>query len=94
MSNRPADLLLDDICESIAKIERYTAGLDRAGFEADEKGVDAVVRNLEIIGEAPSGSEGAAEKGRGFFESHAVIHSPSAATVASGRAGRSGLFAR
>src|ERR1039458_3010414 len=52
MSNRPADLLLDDIRESIAKIERYTAGLDRAGFEADEKGVDAVVRNLEIIGEA------------------------------------------
>src|ERR1039457_2905600 len=52
MSNRPADLLLDDIRESIAKIERYTAGLDRTGFEADEKGVDAVVRNLEIIGEA------------------------------------------
>jgi hypothetical protein len=52
MSNRPADLLLDDIRESIAKIQHYTAGLDRAGFEADEKGVDAVVRNLEIIGEA------------------------------------------
>lgn len=52
MSNRPADLLLDDIRESIAKIGRYTAGLDQAGFEADEKGVDAVVRNLEIIGEA------------------------------------------
>ena len=52
MSNRSADLFLADIRESIARIERYTAGLDRAGFEADEKTVDAVVRNLEIIGEA------------------------------------------
>ena len=52
MSNRPADLFLADIRESIARIERYSAGLDRAGFEADEKTVDAVVRNLEIIGEA------------------------------------------
>jgi uncharacterized protein with HEPN domain len=52
MSNRPADLLLDDIRESIAKIERYTSGLDQTGFEADDKSVDAVVRNLEIIGEA------------------------------------------
>ena len=52
MSKRPADLFLDDIRESIARIERYTVGLERAGFEADEKTVDAVVRNLEIIGEA------------------------------------------
>ena len=52
MSNRSADLFLADIHESIARIERYSAGLDRAGFEADEKTVDAVVRNLEIIGEA------------------------------------------
>jgi uncharacterized protein with HEPN domain len=40
------------IREAIDKIERYTAGLDREGFEADDKSVDAVVRNLEIIGEA------------------------------------------
>jgi uncharacterized protein with HEPN domain len=52
MSKRPADLLLEDIREAIAKIERYTAGLDQASFAADEKSVDAVVRNLEIIGEA------------------------------------------
>ena len=52
MSERRADLFLEDIRESIVRIERYTAGLDRAGFEADEKTVDAVVRNLEIIGEA------------------------------------------
>ena len=52
MSKRPADLFIEDIRESIARIEHYTAGLDRAGFEADQKTVDAVVRNLEIIGEA------------------------------------------
>lgn len=29
-----------------ARIERYTDGLDQAGFEADDKTVDAIVRNL------------------------------------------------
>jgi len=52
MSKRPTALFLEDIREAIAKIERYTGGLDQAGFEADDKTVDAVVRNLEIIGEA------------------------------------------
>jgi uncharacterized protein with HEPN domain len=52
MSERPADLLLEDSLEAIGKIERYTTGLDQAGFEADEKTIDAVVRNFEIIGEA------------------------------------------
>jgi len=52
MSKRPADLFVEDIRESIARIDRYTAGLDLAGFKADQKTVDAVVRNLEIIGEA------------------------------------------
>ena len=33
-------------------IQEYTAGLDRNGFEADRKTLDAVVRNLEIIDEA------------------------------------------
>ena len=52
MSKRPAELFVEDIREAIARIERYTAGLDLAGFKADQKAVDAVVRNLEIIGEA------------------------------------------
>jgi len=43
---------LDDILQSIERIRRYVAGMDRATFEADEKTVDAVVRNLEVIGEA------------------------------------------
>lgn len=52
MSHRPADLLLDDIREAIGKIEKYVAGYDQDTFISDEKSIDAVVRNLEIIGEA------------------------------------------
>jgi uncharacterized protein with HEPN domain len=52
MSKREPSLLLDDIRISLAKMKRYTAGLDEASFLADEKTIDAVVRNLEILGEA------------------------------------------
>src|SRR5437667_11944214 len=52
MSKRKPSLLLDDIRTSISKIERYIASLNEASFLADEKTIDAVVRNLEIIGEA------------------------------------------
>jgi uncharacterized protein with HEPN domain len=43
---------LDDILEAVERIETYTAGMDKARFQADCKTVDAVVRNLEVIGEA------------------------------------------
>ena len=36
----------------MARIEEYTAGLRFEEFAADRKTVDAVVRNIEIIGEA------------------------------------------
>ena len=52
MSKRDASLLLQDMRESMQKIARYVAGMDRAAFLADDKTVDAVVRNVEIIGEA------------------------------------------
>ena len=52
MPKRDADLLLEDIETAMARIERYVAGLERYQFLKDEKTVDAVVRNLEIIGEA------------------------------------------
>jgi uncharacterized protein with HEPN domain len=52
MSERPVDLLLDDICEAIDRIKQYTAGLSFDAFSKDQKTIDAVVRNLEIIGEA------------------------------------------
>lgn len=52
MPERDADILLEDITNALGKIERYVAGLGRAQFLQDEKTIDAVVRNLEVIGEA------------------------------------------
>ena len=45
-------LYLTDICDACRKIERYTAGKSFADFANDEILIDAVVRNLQIIGEA------------------------------------------
>jgi uncharacterized protein with HEPN domain len=52
MPKRKPKLLLDDILEAIDKIQGYVAGLEFDDFVADSRTVDAVVRNLEIIGEA------------------------------------------
>lgn len=49
---RDSRVYLEDILEAIARIQRYTRGLSREAFANDEKTVDAVVRNLEVIGEA------------------------------------------
>jgi len=45
-------LRVEDILDAIAKIDRYVAGLTFEQFQSDEKTVDAVLRNLEVIGEA------------------------------------------
>jgi uncharacterized protein with HEPN domain len=52
MSKRPTDLLLSDILDAIDRIEEYTRNMSFESFSNDQKSVDAVVRNLEIIGEA------------------------------------------
>jgi uncharacterized protein with HEPN domain len=52
MSKRPVELLLDDILEAIGRIEQYIKALSFDAFSKDQKSIDAVVRNLEIIGEA------------------------------------------
>ena len=52
MSKRPVHLLLSDIRESIDNIEQYIKGMSFDAFSRDRRTVDAVVRNLEIIGEA------------------------------------------
>lgn len=43
---------LEDIIESISKILNYTKSYNYDNFKSDDKTVDAVIRNLEIIGEA------------------------------------------
>lgn len=49
---RDPRLYLDDILEAIAQVREYVSGFDFAKFTHDRKTQDAVVRNLEIIGEA------------------------------------------
>ena len=67
MSERSVDFLIEDMWESIEKIERYTEGLTEEEFEQDDKTTDAVVRNLEIIGEAAN------RLPRGFRANHPKI---------------------
>src|SRR5579864_7904112 len=45
-------LYLEDILISCNKITRYTVNMTFEKFKSDERTYDAVVRNLEIIGEA------------------------------------------
>lgn len=52
MSKRNEQLLVADILQAINKIERYLANMSYETFLTDEKTIDAVVRNFEIIGEA------------------------------------------
>ena len=50
--SRDGRLFLDDILEACRRVGNYTAGLDRNGLVANEMAYDAILRNLEIIGEA------------------------------------------
>ena len=43
---------LSHILEAISLIEQYVLGMSEADFMNDRKTQDAVIRNLEIIGEA------------------------------------------
>ena len=45
-------IYLEDILDATRKVQAYTNGLSKTVFLADDKTFDAVVRNLEIIGEA------------------------------------------
>ena len=52
MSDRRDQGYLNDILEAMERIAEYISGLTREGFMLDRKTQDAVIRNLEIIGEA------------------------------------------
>ncbi|MCB2185517.1 MAG: DUF86 domain-containing protein [Deltaproteobacteria bacterium] len=54
MSPRKWRHRIKDILQAISKIETYAHGMDLASFENDPKTIDAVIRNLIIIGEAAS----------------------------------------
>ncbi|MGA1840712.1 MAG: DUF86 domain-containing protein [bacterium] len=50
--NRSVNLFLNDIIEALRKIDNYTNAITYEEFIEDEKTRDAVLRNLEVIGEA------------------------------------------
>jgi uncharacterized protein with HEPN domain len=52
MSERDPELYVADIRIAIDHIAEYTADITFDQFRADQKTIDAVIRNLEIIGEA------------------------------------------
>ena len=52
MSRRTDIALLEDIQEALRRLAAYTDGLQADQFLSDIKTQDAVLRNLEIIGEA------------------------------------------
>jgi uncharacterized protein with HEPN domain len=41
-----------DMVEACARVKEYTAGFDAMRLRSDRKTIDAVVRNLEVLGEA------------------------------------------
>ena len=50
--SRDYKIYLEDILKAIDKIQNYTQNISFEKFSEDEKTLDAVVRNLEILGEA------------------------------------------
>ena len=49
---RDLGLYLEDMIEAVRRLQEYLRGMTREAFVADPRTVDAVVRNLEILGEA------------------------------------------
>jgi uncharacterized protein with HEPN domain len=52
MSKRDWKLLFEDMLEAITRIGKYTERINRDEFTENQMIIDAVVRNIEIIGEA------------------------------------------
>lgn len=49
---RTYKVYLEDIITAIGKINKYTKGVSFEALARDSKTLDAVIRNLEVIGEA------------------------------------------
>jgi len=52
VSHRNWKFRIEDIISSLDLISEYTSGIDYATWSSDRKTIDAVIRNIEIIGEA------------------------------------------
>ncbi len=49
---RDYKVYLEDILEAIGRIRKYTSGVTAEALGSDTKTLDAILRNLEVIGEA------------------------------------------
>ncbi len=49
---RDLRLYLNDLVDACEHVRAYTADLDFSGFVADRRTVDAVLHNLQVVGEA------------------------------------------
>jgi uncharacterized protein with HEPN domain len=61
---------LDHMLEAIRRINAYVVGLDRCGFESDTRTRDAIIRNLEVIGEAARNVQ---QHDPGFVAAHSEV---------------------
>jgi len=52
MANRDEIVFLEDILECIQKIENYIENISETEFQNDSEKQDAIIRRIEIIGEA------------------------------------------
>ncbi|MBW7852258.1 MAG: DUF86 domain-containing protein [Rhodospirillales bacterium] len=52
MSFKDWRVRIEDILEALHRIRHYTENMSQEAFVADDRTIDAVVRNLEIVGEA------------------------------------------
>jgi uncharacterized protein with HEPN domain len=46
---------LQDVLEAVANVQEFVGSMSRSEFEGDKKTIHAVVRNLEVVGEAVKG---------------------------------------
>ena len=49
---RKTSLYVKDILDAISQIEKFTEGMEYVSFQKDDKTSSAVIRKLEILGEA------------------------------------------
>lgn len=54
MSEREPSILVQDMVEAVSRILSYCEGYDYEHFVEDGRTMDAVLRNLQILGEAAS----------------------------------------
>ena len=52
MPHRNRRVRIEDMVEAVERIQRYTAGMTFETFSEDQRTIDAVIRNVEVLGEA------------------------------------------